>query len=157
LVAEARRRGADVGVAVVTVDTPGAQHALHVAVMAGSPNVVHHLVTPAFHDSGANLGGKGLQRIIPRRALPLAFAALTRAFQRIENALWIVHLVDGGRAFGTIAPTATGMVGVALEFLDTFRFFINISQQSTGRFAIEADSRDDFVVLLNLTRPCFGV
>src|SRR6266699_4902001 len=113
LVAETRRRGADVGVAVVAVYTPRAQHALHIAVMTGSPDMVHHLVAPAFHDSGANPGGKGLQRLVPRRALPPALAALPCSFQRIENALWIVHLVDGSRAFGAISPPAPGMIGVA--------------------------------------------
>ncbi len=143
--------------AIVTVDTPRAQHALHVAVMAGSPNMVHHLVAPAFHDSGANFGGKGLQGLVPRRALPFALAALARAFHWIENALWIVHLVDGGRTFGAIAPTAAGMIGIALEFLDAARFFIDISQQPAGRLAIEADSGDDFVMSFKLARPCFCV
>ena len=110
VVAETRRGGADVGVAVVPIHAPRAQHALHVAVVSWAPDVVHHLVAAVFDNGGANFGGEGVQRLVPGRALPLALAALARALQGIEDALRVVDLVDGGRAFGAVAPAAAGMV-----------------------------------------------
>ncbi len=139
--------------AVVSIHAPRTQHALHVTIVSGPPHVVHHLVASPFDDGSTNFGGKGIQHFIPANALPLALAALTRALQGIQNALWIVDLVDGGRAFGAVAPTTARMIGVALQLLDAARLFIDIGQQPAGRLAVEADSGDNFVMPLHFARP----
>ncbi len=153
VVAEARRGGADIGMAVVPIHAPRAQHALHVAIVSRSPDVVHHLVAAVLTNGGAYFGGESVQRLVPRRALPLALAALARALQGIQYALWIVDLVDGGRAFGAVAPATARMVRVALKLLDSPALLVDIGQQPTGRLAVEADRGDDLVVPLHFARP----
>src|ERR1051326_3105681 len=104
--------------AVVPIYPPGPEHSLHVAIMAGPPNMIHHLVASPFDNRGTNCCGEGIQDLVPRRALPLALAALARALQRIENALWIVDLVDRRRPFGAVTPATAWVVGIALQLLD---------------------------------------
>src|SRR5579883_16882 len=157
LVAETGGRGADVGMAVVTIYAPGAQHALHVAIMPGPPDMIHHFITAALDDGGANLRRECFQHLVPGRALPFAFAAPARALEGIEDASGIVDLVDGGRALGAIPPATAWMVGIALEFFDTPALFINIGEQATGRLTVETDGRDDGVVFLDLARPGFRI
>src|SRR5690348_16583689 len=129
--------------AVVSIYTPCTQHALHVAIVSGSPDVIHDLVAPPFDDGGANFGGKGVQYLVPGDAFPPALAAPARAFQRVQDALWIVDLVDGGRTFGAIAPATARMVRIALQLLDAACLFIDIGQQSTGGLTVETDGGDN--------------
>src|SRR5579863_8944801 len=93
VVAEARRRRTDVGMAVVTIHTPGSQHTLHVAIMPWPSNMVHHLVASPLDNCATNFCGEGIQHFVPGRALPLPLAALACALQRIQDALRVVDLV----------------------------------------------------------------
>src|SRR5690348_11098810 len=139
--------------AVVSIYTPCTQHALHVAIVSGSPNVIHDLVAPPFDDGGTNFGGKGIQHLIPGDALPPALAALAEALQRVQDAFWIIDLVDGGRTFGTVAPATARMIRVAFQFLDAARLFIDIGQQPAGGLTVETDGRDNLVMSLDFARP----
>src|SRR5579859_5360843 len=135
------------------IHAPRAQHALHVAIVARSPDVVHHLVAAIFHNSGANRTGEGVQRLVPGRALPFALSALASALQGIENALRVVDLVDGRRAFGAVAPATAGVVGIAFELFDTPALFVHVGQQTAGSLAVKTNRRDQLVAAFHLARP----
>src|SRR5258708_5363767 len=143
--------------AVMTINAPSTQHTFHVTVMARTAHMIHNLVTAILDNRSANFTGKGLQHLVPSGALPFAFAALTRAFQGIQDALGVIHLVDGGRAFSTVASTTAGMIGVAFEFSNAACLFIDVCHQSTGSLAVETNGRNDFVVFLYFTRPGFCI
>src|SRR6266566_2129731 len=157
LVSEACRRRADIGVTVVPVYTPGTQHALHVAIVPRSPDVIHDLVTMVLDNGCADFGGEGVQHLIPGGALPLTLAALACAFQGIEDALRVIDLVDGSRSLGAVASATAWMIRVALEFFDTACLLVYIGQQATGSFAVNADGGYDGVVLFDFAWPGFGI
>src|SRR5215470_1501080 len=139
--------------AVMPIDSPGSQNPFHVAIVSRTPDMVHYLIPTVLYNCGANLASEGVQHFVPRCAFPLTFTAFASTFEWIENALWIIDLVDRRWSFGTVASTASWMIGVALEAFHSSRLFIHICQQTTGCFAIKADSRDNLIMLLNLARP----
>src|SRR5579885_1792278 len=157
LIAKASRGGADVGVAVVPIDTPRAQHALHIAIVAGPSNVIHDLVAPILDDGRANFGRERIQHLVPAHALPFALATLASTLEGIENTFGIVNLIQRGRPFGAVAPPAAGMVGIALETAHAPALLVDIGQQPAGGLAVEADCRNDRIVFLQLARPSLRV
>ena len=157
LVAKTSRGRADIGMAIVTIHAPGAQDALHITVMPRPANVIHDFIATTFNNGGSDFAGKGLQYFVPRCAFPLALTTLPYAFQRIQDTFGIVDLVDGGWSFGTVAPSTARMIGITFKFFDPSRLFVHVSHQATSRLAVEADGRNDLVVLLYLARPCSGI
>src|SRR5258707_8690779 len=141
----------------MAVYTPGTEYTFHVAVVPGSPDVIHYFVMAAFDDGSADFARKCFQYLVPGGAFPFALATFTCTFQGIEDTLGIIDLVDSGWAFGAVAPATARVIGVALEFFDATRLFINVGQQSTGGFAVEADSRNNFVTFFDLARPGPGI
>src|SRR5579875_526611 len=142
---------------VMTIHAPRTQHALHITVVPGSSDMVHHFITASLNDGGTNLCRESFQHLVPGRALPFAFATPARTLQGIEDALRIVDLVDGSRAFGAVSSTTARVVRIALEFFDTSALFINIGEQATGRLTVETDGRDNGVMLFNFARPGFRI
>src|SRR5579884_3291 len=126
LIAETGGGRADIGMAVVSIDAPRAQHALHVAIVSRSPHMIHDLVAPPIDERLPDLCGKSIEYLVPRHALPLPLAALSRPFQRIQNTFRVIDLVNGGRAFCAIASPAPRMVRVALKAADAPRLLIHI-------------------------------
>src|SRR5688572_29928410 len=104
------------------IDAPRLEHALHVAVLAGPPDVVHDLVLPSLGQGCPNPPRDVVQRGVPRDALPLARSARPAALHRIEDALGIVDLVDRRWPLGAVASTAAGMERVPLQLADLHRF-----------------------------------
>src|SRR5579883_548098 len=139
--------------AVVTIHSPGSQHALHITIVSGASNMIHNLVASPLNKRLPDFRGKGIQHLIPCHAFPPALAALARTLQGIENAFGIVDLVDGRRAFGTVTPATARMVGITFQLLDTPALFVYVGQQPTGRLTVEADGRDDLVMPLDFARP----
>src|SRR5436309_1348259 len=103
--------------AVVPIHPPRSQNAFHVAIVTGPPNMIHDLVAPSLDNRRPDLRGEGVKYLIPRRAFPLALSALARALQRIENALWIVDLVNRRWSFGAVTPATARVIRVALHLL----------------------------------------
>src|SRR5262245_57058289 len=107
--AEARRRGTHVRVAVVAVHAPRLQHAVRIAVLAGTADVIHQLVAASLDDRPADSSADVGERVLPRHALPRAAAARARALQRIEDAVRILELVRGDDPLGARAAAAARM------------------------------------------------
>src|SRR5260370_38165557 len=142
-VAGSRSCRADIGVAIVPVDPPRMEDALVVnQLVAGPAHMVHDFVLASFLQRFPNSPTQIVQDLVPGNSLPFAPTALSCPTQRIENALWVIHLIDGGRTFGAVSPTAPGMGGIAFKLLDLRLFLGYVSQQSTRRLAVEADRRD---------------
>ena len=139
-VSSAGAGGTNVGVAIVSVNTPRVQHALVVyKLMARTPNVIHDFVLASFPQSQPNAGSEVVENFIPADAFPFSFSALAGSPQGIQNAFRIVDLVDGRRALGAIAAAAAGVRRIAFKLLHLHFFFVDIGQQSARGFTIEAD------------------
>ena len=128
-IAGARSRGADVGMAVMTVDSPGVKDPLVVEkLMSRTADVIHDLVPAILLERFTHARGDIIERLIPADALPLSLAPLSDTLERIANPLGICHLIQSGRAFGAVSSPATGMLRVTVESPDTIRFLIDKSQ-----------------------------
>ena len=145
-VAGAPAAGADVGVAVVAVDAPRLEDPLGEAVLAGPPDVVHHLVHPAIDDGLPDPAADVLEDLVPGDLLELARPSLTDPAQRVEDPLGVGDLVDGGGALGTVAAPRARVGGVALELADREVLVVDVGQQAARGLAVEADGRDEHVV-----------
>src|SRR5207253_3234284 len=127
-VTKTRRRRANVGVRVVPVDAPRLQRPFHDEAVPRAPDVVHHLLATPILKRFANPRAKRLQHLIPGSAHPLPCSARSVALHRIPH-----------------------------ELGDLPGFFVDMSQQPTGRFAIEANRRNKLIMLLHSTEPRLGV
>src|SRR5260221_11796912 len=105
----------------MAVYTPGTEYTFHVAVVPGSPDVIHYFVMAAFDDGSADFSSKCFQYLVPGGAFPFALAAFTCTFQGIEDTLGIIDLVDSGWAFGGISPRSAGGVGCCIAFFSGIR------------------------------------
>ena len=77
--------------------------------------------------------------------------------RRIREALGIIHLVEGRRTFGAVAAPAPRVSGIAFELLHPHLVLVDVGQQSAGRLAVEADGRDQGVMLLDFLGPLRGI
>src|SRR5689334_19516919 len=111
---------------IVSVDTPGSQHTLHIAIVPGASNVIHDLVPTILHDGGTNLTSQRFQHFFPGCAFPLALAALPRTLEWIKNTLGVVDLINSGWSLRTVAPTTARMIRIPLESPNSACPFINI-------------------------------
>src|SRR4029078_5023406 len=152
-VAQPRPRGADVGVAVVTVDAPRLQDAVGVTIFAGTADVVHDFVPPAFDDRRADLRRHLVQRFVPRHLLPSAAAALAVALQRIQDAIRIFELVRRDDALGAGAAAAARVNGIAFDFADGEALLVDVGEDAARRLTVETDARNDPVAAPFLLRP----
>ena len=152
-IAQPGRGRAHVGVRVVAVDPPRLQDPVHGALVARPAHVVHDLVAAALPkrllDAPADVG----ERFLPAHPGPLAFAALPRPLQGVEDALRVVDLVDGGRALGAVAPAGRRMQRVAFELPDAQGVLVHVGEQAAGGLAVEADGGHQQVALLHPLRP----
>src|SRR6185295_16519757 len=87
LVAGARARGADVGVRVVAVHSPGGQDALGEAVLARPADVVHDLALAALDDRLADARREVVEHFVPGYLLPLPLTAAPDTAQWKEDAV----------------------------------------------------------------------
>src|SRR3954468_18126582 len=72
----------------------------------------------------------------------------------MQDAVWIVDLVDRRRPFSTQSPAAGRMDRIALELANLAGGLIDESQQSAGRLAIEAGRGDERIMPLDaIARP----
>src|SRR6266403_1867313 len=157
-VAGARAGRADVGVAVVTVDPPRVKHALQVdELVPGPAQVIHDFLGPTLDEGLPNAAGDIVERVVPGHALPLPGTPGALAAHRVEDALGILDLIQGGRALGAVATAAARMHGVALELLDLQRLLVDVREQAAGGLAVEADGRDQLVASRNFLRPRDGI
>src|SRR5262245_36292153 len=155
--AQAGRRRADIRMAVVSVEAPGLQDAIDIAVLARPSDVIHQLVTPVFLDRASNAPADVGQRFVPADALPLSTAARTFTLEGIENAIGILELVRRDDALGARAAAAARMHGVAFDLADLERLLVDVGEDAARRLAVEADAGDDPVLAAILFGPALGL
>ena len=148
-----RRRRADVGVAVVAVEAPGLEHAVRVAVLAGTADVVHQLVPPVLFERLPDARAELVQHLIPRHLLPRAGAARAHALQRIQDPIGILELVGRDDALGARPAAAAGMNRVAFDLADLEGLLVDVRDDPARGLAVEADARNDPVAPSILLRP----
>jgi hypothetical protein len=104
--------------------------------------VIHDFFAATFTKCFANSRADFFEGLRPLNTLPLAFAALTRSLQWIQDSVSVMNLVDRGWTLSAVATTARRVMWIALELLDFTSFFVNVREQTAARFAIEARSGD---------------
>ena len=142
---------------IVAVDPPGLEDAIHGAVVPGSADVVHDLLTAALRDRPPDPPADVVEGRLPGHPLPAALAAIPDAPEGMEDPLRVLHLVDRGRSLGADTAAASRMNGVPLEAPDLARLLVDVGEEPAGGLAVEADRRDELVAPLDLPRPRGGV
>src|SRR6476469_2131115 len=127
---------------VVTVYAPGGEDALSKTVFTGSADVIHDFVAAIFDYSLTNAVGNIIQNPVPRDSFPFSLPAFAGALEWVKNAVGILNLVKGGRAFGAVAAARSGMLGIAFKLLNVAGNFVDVGQQTASGLAIEAGCRD---------------
>ena len=145
-VSGAGARRADVGVGVVSVESPGVDHAIHIPLVPGSTDVVGDLVLPVVLDGLTHLACDVVECVAPGDARPLAAPARSVALERIQDALGIVHLVDRCRPLRAVPTAAPRMFGVALDLPDLAALFVDVGEQATAGFTVETGRRNGGVL-----------
>ena len=135
------------------VDSPRRENAFGEAVFAGTSDVIHDLVPTIFDDGVANARGDRVECFVPGGAFPFSFATFSGAFEWIKNAIGIGYLVECRWTFGAVAPARAGMFRIAFKLLNFARDFVDIREQSTRRFAVEASGGNERVMPLLSLRP----
>ena len=150
------RRRTDVGVRVVSVHAPRRDDPLGVPVLAGTPHVVDDLIAPVLLDGGADAAGDVVESLVPRHLFPLALATLSNALERLQDAVGVVHLVEGGWPLRAVPPAAAGMQRVPFDLVDVMALFVDVGKQSARGLAVEAHSWHEGVVALLAVRQVVG-
>src|SRR5882762_5127482 len=86
--------GANVGMRVVTVDSPGGEDSFCKTILPRSSDVIHDLVAAVLDDRFANARREIIQSPVPGDLFPFAFTAFAHALERIKNAIGILNLVE---------------------------------------------------------------
>ena len=123
---------------VVAVNPPRLEYSVRVVGLARTTNVIHDLVVTFFFDRLANTGADLFERLIPAHALPLATPPFANPLHRVHDPLWVINLVQRRWPLGTISATARRMLGVTFDFVDLACCLVEVTDQATARFAIEA-------------------
>src|SRR5579862_1676916 len=131
-IAETRRGRADVRMRIVAVDAPGLQRALHDEVVAGATDVIHHFFATIFLKRFADAGPESFEHFVPRSARPLATAPGPVPFHRIEDAVGVVNLRDGGGALRAQASATRRVLWIAFKLFDLSGLFVDVGEQSAG-------------------------
>ena len=126
----------------MTVHAPRGKNAFRESILTGSPDVIHDFIATIFDDRFPNSGGKIIEHFIPTDAFPFAFAAFSRALQRIKNAIRIVDLIERRRTFGAIASARSRILRIAFELLNLIRVFVDVGKQPARRLAVKTCRRD---------------
>ena len=145
--------GADVGVRVVAVDAPAAQHPFGIPVLTWPAEVHHDLVAPSLGQRGPDPGRQHVQGLVPADPLPSAAASRPGPLHRVQDPVRVGDLVERGRALGAVAAARAGMLGVALELAHLPGLPVHVGQQAAGGLAVEARGGDEHVVPLLAGRP----
>src|SRR5215468_1994288 len=116
---------------VMTIDAPRRQYPFRESIFARPTHVIHDLLPPVFQDRFANTRCHVVKYLVPADLLPLSGPTFSYSFQRMENAIRIVDLIERCRPFRTIAPPGSGMLRIALKFSNLVRGFIDIGEQAT--------------------------
>src|SRR6185503_17553949 len=113
--------------------TPGGEDAFGKSIFTGPANVIHDFVAAVFDDALTNSPGDVVERGVPGRLLPLAFAAFAGALERIEYPIGIVNLIERCRTLGAVSPAAPGVLGIAFKLLYLASDLVDVSEQAAGR------------------------
>src|SRR6185436_7400635 len=137
----------------MTVDSPRCENAFSESIFTRTTDVIHDLVPAILNDCFADASRNVVERFVPGRLFPLAFAAFAGAFERIKDAIRIVNLVKRGRTLSAVTPARAGMLRIPFKLLNLTGDFIDVGQQPTRRLAVEASGGNKRVMSLLTPRP----
>src|SRR5690242_19329776 len=76
----------------------------------------------------------------------------------MQDPVGVVDLIDRGGTFCTKATSAGGVERGTLELSDFVGLFVDVGQKAAGGFAVEADGRDQTIMVLRYLRgPLVGI
>src|SRR6185503_16104953 len=142
---------------VVPVDSPRRKDAFGETIFTGTPDVIHDLLATIFDNRFPDLSGEFIEHFVPTSLHPFPFAAFSGAFERVQNAIRIVDLVESGGTFRAVAATRTWMFRIAFKLLNFACDLIDIGEQTARRLAIETGRGNQGVVALFALRPCLRI
>src|SRR5215510_9125672 len=150
--------GANVGVTVMSVDTPGVQDPLVIKqLVARTADMIHDLIASILFQRFAYSCRNIVENFVPAHPLPFSLSPLSDSLQRITNALRIGYLVQGRRPLRAVASTAAGMFGIAFEAPDAQRFLVDETEKTARRLAVKTDRRNNLIMLLDFSWPMRGI
>ena len=151
-ITKTRAGGTDIGMAVVPIDVPCLQHPIHISFMTRPPYMVCNFIIAALLQRLAYTSCNVVQHFIPGHPFPVARSAFALPLERIEDTIRIRDLVDGSRAFGTVATTAARVVRIALKLAHRIGLLVYKGRQSASAFTVEAGRRNDGIMFFHLAR-----
>src|SRR5262245_8866505 len=146
--------GANIGVAVMPIYSPGVKNPLVIKqLMARPADVIHDLVAPVLFQSFTHPCRDVVENFVPAHALPFSLSSLSHPLQGITNPLGIGDLIESRRPLCTVASTAAGMFGIAFESPDAHRFLVDETDKTARRLAVKTDRRNNLIMLLDFSGP----
>src|SRR5262245_54831910 len=142
-VAQPRPRRADVCMAVMAIDAPGAENTVNKAFRTRSADVIDDFMAAILLQRLADASTDVGQGLVPTHRFPLAIPALPDALHWREDAIRVVDLIDGGRSLRTVFPAAARMGGIAFELANSAGLFVDVGQQAASALAVETSRRDE--------------
>src|SRR5882762_1699465 len=142
---------------VVAVDAPRLRGAIHKVVLSGASHVVHDFFASIFLKRFADARAESLQHFVPRSPRPFPAPAWPGPLHRIKDAIGIVNLSDRSRPLRAKPSATCRMLRVALKLRDLSGCLIDVGEKPASRFAVEADGRNEVVMLLDAARPSLGI
>jgi hypothetical protein len=143
--------------AVVAIDTPRLEGAVHEAVLTRTADVIHDLVVAVLPNRLAHTRSDISQRFVPADPLPLTAASLANSAHRVQNPLGVIDLIDRCWPLRAVASSRAWVRRVAFKFEDLAGVLVDVRQQSARRLAVEARRRNEPEPVLDLLRPRLGV
>ena len=87
--------GTDVGVTVMSVNTPSLEDPVHIPFMTGTSNMVGDFVVTAFFQSRADSRRDVLKHRFPGDSFPLALTSFPDSLHGIEDPFFVLDLIYG--------------------------------------------------------------
>jgi hypothetical protein len=141
---------------IMAIHTPGLDDPVGVPIFAWPPYMIDDTIASAS-TTFAHLFGDFSKRLLPGNPFPLPLTALAYSFERIQDPLRIIDLIVSGRTLCTVSSAAARMSGIPFKLANLVRFFVYVSQEPAGRFAIEANSGHKRVASRHSLRPGFAI
>src|ERR1044071_2567340 len=102
----------------MTVDSPRRENSFRESILAGAPDVIHDFAAAIFNNRFANSCSQIVEDLVPTYAFPISCTTFPDAFERIENSIGIVDLIQRRRPLGAIASARSRIFRIALELLN---------------------------------------
>src|SRR5574341_905033 len=142
--------------AVVPIHAPSLDDTISVSIFARATDMIDNPIAAAGA-ARAHFLRNFIKGLIPGDTLPFSFTALANSFEWIKNPFGVIDLVMSRRPLGAVSSAAPWMNRIAFKLANLVSIFIDVSEQSTCRFAVETNSRNKRISPRDALRPGFTI